>query len=208
GRDGAPGSLIVLREAQAGTIFAPAIARRARYDPLTGLYSRRGLLERIEHARTDSIKTGSRHALCYFDLDRFRLVNSTCGHEAGDDLLQWVATRVHESVGPHDAAGRIGGDEFALLFVDKDAREAERITRDIQRRLLEFRFGWEEKTFAVNASFGLVAFGPDFARAADVLSAADHACRLAKDNGRGRIQIYLDDDDETAKSRRSIQWVA
>ena len=203
-----PGQLVVFRDVSGQQLLALQLARRARHDALTGLLNRHAIAERVELALEQSRKTGVRHVLCYFDLDRFRLVNATCGHDAGDDLLQWVATRVHEMVGPSDSAGRIGGDEFALLLIDRDARDGEHVARDLQRLLLEFRFGWEDKTFAVGASFGVVPFGAEIARAADVLSAADHACRLAKEAGRGRIQMYLEDDDRMTTARSSMQWVA
>ena len=207
-RAGAPaGQLVVFRDVSGQQFLALQLARQARYDALTGLLNRQAIADRVEQALATSRETGQRHVLCYFDLDRFRIVNATCGHEAGDDLLQWVGTRVHELVGPSDSAGRIGGDEFALLHLDRDAREGERLARDLQKRLLEFRFGWEEKTFAVGASFGVVPFGAEMRRSADVLSAADHACRLAKDAGRGRIQIYVD-DAQMGQSRLSMQWVA
>lgn len=177
------------------------------YDRLTQLLDRHAIIERIEQALADCRETGARYALCYIDLDRFRLVNATCGHEAGDDLLQWVATRLNEVIGPNDAAGRIGGDEFTILLAGRSEREAERIAKDLQLSLLEFRFGWAEKTFSIGASIGLVVLGGQFERAADVLSAADYACRVAKENGRGRLQVYLD-DDQMAASRRSMQWVA
>ncbi len=200
------GRIIFFREAAregAGADDAPR-----GYDALTRLLDRPAIISRIEQALKDCRETGAHYALCYIDLDRFRLVNATCGHEAGDDLLQWVATRVHEVVGPNDAAGRIGGDEFALLLAGRSEREAERIARDLQLSLLEFRFGWAEKTFSIGASIGLVMIGAEFEKASDVLSAADYACRVAKDNGRGRLQIYLDDDQRMAASRRSMQWVA
>lgn len=203
-----PGQIIVFRDVNAEFLLTLKLTRQARYDALTGLLLRNAIGERVEHALAESRRTGARYAFCYFDLDRFRLVNSTCGHDAGDDLLVWVATQLHEFVGPNDAASRIGGDEFALLLEGCDERDAERIVRELQRRLLQFRFSWEEKTFAVGASFGLVCFGAgDFSRGADVLSAADHACRMAKDNGRGRIQIYID-SEETARSQRSMRWIA
>lgn len=204
----APGRLIVFRDVTVQQFLARQLARRARYDVLTGLVNRTALIEGIEAALNECRRDGVRHALCYLDLDRFRLVNATCGHDAGDDLLQWVATRVHEIVGPNDVAARIGGDEFVLLLRGRDPRESESVARDLQRRLLEFRFGWEEKTFAVGVSIGLVFFGSEFNRAADVFVAADQACRLAKENGRGRLQIYLDDDESMTRSRRAMQWVA
>ncbi len=205
GPDG--GRIVVFRDVVEQQFLALQLARASRYDALTGLLNRRAISDRVEQALAECKKTGQRGALVYFDLDRFRLVNATCGHEAGDGMLQWVATRLHEVTGPSDAIGRIGGDEFAVLLTGVDEHEAERATREIQRSLLEFRFGWEEKSFTVAASFGLVFFGAELRRAADVLSAADHACRLAKDAGRGRIQIYLD-DDEMARQRSSMVWIA
>jgi diguanylate cyclase (GGDEF)-like protein/PAS domain S-box-containing protein len=205
---GPSGRLVVFRDVSGQQFLALQLARKARYDALTGLLNRASLAERVEQVLVESRRTGARHVLCYFDLDRFRLINATCGHDAGDDLLQWVATRIHEMLGPLDSAGRIGGDEFALLLVERDAREGEQVARDLQKRLLEFRFGVGDKTFTVGASFGVVPFSAELGRAAEVLSAADHACRIAKDAGRGRIQVYLPDDDVMAKGRRSIQWVA
>ncbi|MEZ4298199.1 MAG: EAL domain-containing protein [Polyangiaceae bacterium] len=213
-REGAPGSLLLLREAQAGAVYAPTIARRARYDPLTGLFNRRGISEQIDRAVQSSRQSvrdtaeERRHALCYIDLDRFSLVNSTCGHDAGDDLLQWVATRLSEAMDGNDDAARIAGDEFAILLPDHDARDAERKAREIQRRLGEFRFAWGHKTFLIETSLGLFPFGGDPEDADAVLASAAHACRVAKKNGGARIQIYLDDDDQMAQSRRSMEWVA
>lgn len=201
-----PGQIILFRELGAPGPL-PIHPAKPRYDALTRLLDRYAIIDRIEEALNDCRANNTPYALCYIDLDRFRLVNATCGHEAGDDLLQWVATRVHEIVGPKDAAGRIGGDEFVLLLADKNEREAERIARDLQICLLEFRFGWAEKTFSIGASIGLVVLTPHFERAVDVLGAADHACRIAKENGRGRLQVYLDDQQMTT-SRRSMQWVA
>jgi diguanylate cyclase (GGDEF)-like protein len=208
GRPAPSGKLVVFRDANVEHLLSLQIARQARYDALTGLLNRQAFSERIEQALAQSREKGARHALVYFDLDRFRLVNTTCGHDAGDDLLQWVATRLHEIMGPQDAAGRIGGDEFVVLLSGRDTLEAEQIVRSLQRKLHEFRFGWQKKTFPVEASMGLVPFGAEFHRAAEVLAAADQACRLAKDSGRGRLQIYMNDDQEMARSRRAMQWVA
>jgi diguanylate cyclase (GGDEF)-like protein len=202
------GELLVFRDVNRQQLLQLQLAQQVRYDELTGLLNRDALTERIDQAIAESRRSGAMHALCYLDLDRFRLVTSTCGHKVGDDLLRWVATRIHELSGPRDYAGRIGGDEFAILLVGRDAREAERVARDLQNRLGEFRFGWQDKTFAVGASFGIVPFGAEIGRAVEVLSAADHACRIAKEAGRGRIQLYLESDDQMAQGRRSIEWVA
>jgi diguanylate cyclase (GGDEF)-like protein len=207
-REGAEGALVVFRESRSGAVYAPSVARRARYDPLTGLFSRRGIGERVDQALADSRERGSQHALCYIDLDRFRMVNATCGHDAGDDLLQWVATRLYEVLAAADSASRIAGDEFAILLFDHEPREAERVAREIQRRLVDFRFAWGHKTFLVESSIGLHCFGAEADGADDVIAAASHACRLAKKNGGARLQAYLPDDGDMAQSRRSMDWVA
>ncbi|MBK9260056.1 MAG: EAL domain-containing protein [Polyangiaceae bacterium] len=207
--DGDPkGKLVVFRDANVEQLLSLQIARQARYDTLTGLLNRQAFSERVELALASSRDKGVRHSLVYFDLDRFRLVNMTCGHDAGDDLLQWVATRLYEIVGPNDAAGRIGADEFVLLLHGRDLLDAEQVVRKLQRTLHEFRFAWNNKTFTVEASMGLVPFGAEYHRASDVLGAADQACRMAKDSGRSRLQIYLAEDQEMVRSRRAMQWVA
>ncbi len=202
------GKMVVFRDANVEQLLSLQIARQARYDTLTGLLNRQAFCDRIDQALITSREKGTRHALVYFDLDRFRLVNTTCGHDAGDDLLQWVATRLYEIVGQNDAAGRIGGDEFVLMLHGRDLLDAEQVVRKLQRTLHEFRFGWQNKTFPVEASMGLVPFGDEFVRSQDVLGAADQACRMAKDSGRSRLQIYLAEDQEMARSRRAMQWVA
>lgn len=202
------GKLVVFRDANVEQLLSLQIARQARYDSLTGLLNRQAFCERIDLALVSSREKGARHALVYFDLDRFRLVNMTCGHDAGDDLLQWVATRLYEIVGQNDAAGRIGADEFVLLLHNRDLLDAEQVVRKLQRTLHEFRFGWQNKTFTVEASMGLVPFGAEYTHAQDVLGAADQACRMAKDSGRSRLQIYMAEDQEMARSRRAMQWVA
>lgn len=212
GPDG--GSIVVLREAQPGATLAASVARRARYDPLTGLLSRRGLVERLGQLIDESRATnqgtdgGRTHVVCYIDLDRFGLVNSTCGYDAGDDLLQWVGTRLNEVLEDGDAAARIAGDEFAIVLPGHDLREAERKARDVQQRLAEFRFARGDKTFLVKSSLGLFPFGAEAEGGDAVLSAASHACRMAKKSGGGRIQTYLESDQLIAQSRRSIDWVA
>jgi len=208
------GSTVILREAQPGAALAASIARRARYDPLTGLLSRRGFVERIgqliDESRATSQEPGGehRHVVCYLDLDRFCLVNSTCGYDAGDDLLQWVGTRLNDVLEDGDAAARIAGDEFAIVLPGHDLRDAERKARDVQQRLTEFRFARGDKTFLVKSSLGVFPFGAEAEGGDSVLSAASHACRMAKKSGGGRIQTYLESDELITQSRRSIDWVA
>ncbi len=203
-----PGTLILFRDLSAEQFLSLQLAGTADCDALTGLFTRRSLEDRIARALVDSKSRGVRHGLCYFDLDRFRLVNLTCGHDAGDDLLQWVSTRIHEVLGPADSAARIGADLFALLLPERTEAEVEKTVREFQRRLAEFRFAWGQKSFAVSASVGVVFFGADEGHPSELLSAADAACRKAKSQGGGRLHRLARDDEEAQQTRRSMDWVA
>ena len=203
------GRIVLFRDLSAEQLLSLQLAGKSDTDPLTGLLNRRALEERVARVLAESRRRGSGpHGLCYFDLDRFRLVNVTCGHDAGDDLLQWVATRVHEVLGPKDAAARVAADEFAVLLADKSEAELERVVQELKKRLLEFRFAWGDKSFTVAASFGLCFFAGSKELPAELLRRANAACRKAKEQGGGRIHLLGSDDERARDDRRSMDWVA
>ncbi len=203
------GRIVLFRALSAEQLLSLQLAGKTDVDPLTGLLGRRSLLERIARASAESRRRGTGpHGLCYFDLDRFRLVNVTCGHDAGDDLLQWVAGRIHEVLGPQDAVARVAADEFALLLVNRPEAEIERIVKELKKRLLEFRFAWGDKSFTVSASFGVCMFGVGTEKPAELLRRANAACRTVKEQGGGRIHVLGPDDEKAKDDRRSMDWVA
>ncbi|TCS70725.1 diguanylate cyclase (GGDEF)-like protein [Sulfuritortus calidifontis] len=186
---------------------ADQLSWAASHDALTGLSSRlvfeRQLTELIQDARLrDSL-----HVLLYVDLDQFKVVNDTCGHIAGDELLKQVALILPRHVRSGDTVARLGGDEFGLLLASCPVAKAVEIAEALLADLNGFRFGWQDKLFHVGASIGLAEIGPASRQLTEVLSAADTACYLAKEKGRNRVWVYQADDAETLQRQGEMQWL-
>src|SRR5690606_5046423 len=163
------------------------LKHQASHDALTGLVNRHRFESLLHDALTRHGEGGEDVALIYFDLDQFKVVNDTCGHAAGDELLRQLAWRLRTLVGESGTLARLGGDEFALLLPRHSAQEAMPLAERLRQEIVAQRSSWKERTFAVSASIGIVALGPDMRSVAEALSAADQACYLAKENGRDRV---------------------
>ena len=158
------GLVLVLHDTSEMRGLARQMTYQASHDALTGLVNRREFERRLQEA-LDSAQTGNAtHALCYLDLDRFKAVNDTCGHTAGDNMLREVASLIKEAVRDSDTVGRIGGDEFALLLVGCPLEKARQIADDVVRSVADFRFVWRDKIFDIGVSIGLVEIGAAAAR--------------------------------------------
>jgi diguanylate cyclase (GGDEF)-like protein/PAS domain S-box-containing protein len=179
----------------------------ATHDPLTGLLNRSEFETHLE-ARIAAAREGAeRHALCYVDLDEFKVINDTCGHLAGDELLKQVAGVVRSAVRPYDTVARLGGDEFGVLLEGLDAHGGEELADRLHAALRRFRFHWRERVFEVGASVGLVPIGTDSGDLVAVLSAADAACYVAKESGRNRTHTYDPADRALAERHGEMQWI-
>ncbi|MHB8623833.1 MAG: putative bifunctional diguanylate cyclase/phosphodiesterase [Sulfuricaulis sp.] len=178
------------------------------HDPLTGQYNRRAFEARLQRAIETAVVEGKQHALCYIDMDQFKVVNDTCGHVAGDELLKQVATLLEREIRDSDMLARLGGDEFGVLLescnLDKAAEHAEAMRLRVRRH----RFVWQGKPFDISISIGLVPITADSANREEVLKNADAACYVAKDSGRNRLQIYQQHDKELAQRYGEMQWVS
>ncbi|HEY5601557.1 MAG TPA: EAL domain-containing protein [Gammaproteobacteria bacterium] len=201
------GAVLVFRNMTAIRDMANQMAYQATHDSLTGLINRnefeRRLLEAINVARGNH----EEHVLCYMDLDQFKVVNDTCGHIAGDELLKQLTVLLHRKVRKSDTLARLGGDEFGILFLDCKLDKARQIIRLLCNTINEFRFVWGDKSFEVGVSVGVVAINHETGGMPEVLSAADSACFVAKDLGRNRIHIYQPDDQMLSKRRGEMQWL-
>jgi len=146
------------------------------------------------------------HALCYLDLDQFKVVNDTCGHVAGDELLRQLSNLLRTNVRHADALARLGGDEFGILLENCPLDQALRIANQLRQSVQDFRFAWEGKTFTLGTSIGVVMIraGND---KANVLSAADTACYMAKESGRNLVKVYHPDDAELQQRHGEMHWV-
>jgi diguanylate cyclase (GGDEF)-like protein/PAS domain S-box-containing protein len=180
---------------------------QASHDALTGLVNRREFERRLREAM-DAAQTGdAAHALCYLDLDRFKVVNDTCGHTAGDNMLREVATIIKDAVRDSDTAGRIGGDEFALLLVGCPLEKARQIADDVVRAIADYRFVWKDKIFNIGVSIGLVEIGRGGGSIEDIMNSADSACYVAKKQGGVHVHVYSAREEANARHSGEIHWL-
>lgn len=178
------------------------------HDLLTGLINRQEFEQRVEQVLLNFKTNNEQHSICYLDLDRFKIVNDTCGHAAGDELLRQVANLLKDQVRAADAVARLGGDEFGLLLNNCPTQQGLRIANTIRQKLEEFRFIWQDKIFTVGVSIGLVGIDTETTDLASLLNAADAACYAAKNAGRNRVHIYHCDDKELVTQYSQMQWVS
>jgi diguanylate cyclase (GGDEF)-like protein len=156
----------------------------------------------------DSAQTGdAAHALCYLDLDRFKVVNDTCGHTAGDNMLREVASIIKEAVRDSDTVGRIGGDEFALLLVGCPLEKARQIADDVVHSVSDYRFVWKDKIFNIGVSVGLVEIGRGGGAIEDLMNSADSACYVAKKQGGVHVHVYSAREEANARHSGEIHWL-
>jgi diguanylate cyclase (GGDEF)-like protein/PAS domain S-box-containing protein len=196
----------ILRDITERRMLQTTLQHHASHDDLTGLVNRREFQQRL-HAMVDSAHAGhGPHALVYVDLDQFKVVNDTCGHLAGDELLRQLGMRLKRLVSPRDVIARLGGDEFGLLLNDRSIEEATRLAESLCETVANYRFVWNGRSFEVTASVGLCAIDGDTVSVEDVLSAADAACYVAKDRGRNRTQLY--GGAACKDKRREMEWVS
>ena len=200
------GAVIVFRDVTDTRRLAAEISHQARHDPLTGLPNRREFEHRLGELLEQARRTDAVHALCYVDLDQFKVVNDGCGHAAGDQLLAELATLLQHRIRRGDLLARLGGDEFGLLLTDCPPDKATQIAHDLLGAIGDFRFRWGERSFTVGASMGLVPVSAGAASAAELLTEADLACYTAKDLGRNRIHLFRHGDADLARRRSEMQW--
>jgi diguanylate cyclase (GGDEF)-like protein/PAS domain S-box-containing protein len=179
----------------------------ASHDALTGLINRREFEVRMKRAIRGARAEKRQHVLLYLDLDEFKVVNDTCGHLVGDEMLKQVTALLRSRVRRSDVLARLGGDEFGVLLEDCPLDQARGIAEEMRRTVREFRFCWREQIFEVGVSIGLVPIDRESGDLAHVLSAADAACYVAKDSGRNRVHEYELDDTLVAERYGEMQWI-
>lgn len=205
-----PGQRVVFMACEDVTeahLLSAQLSYQASHDALTDLVNRREFERRLARVLETARREGSEHALCYLDLDQFKVINDSCGHLAGDELLRQIGEVLRQRVRRRDTLARLGGDEFGVLVEHCSIKQAQRIANALRKAIDDFRFNWEEKTFVVGVSVGLV---PITARSRDmnsVLRAADAACYAAKDAGRNRVHLYREKDAERARRGGQMRWV-
>jgi diguanylate cyclase (GGDEF)-like protein/PAS domain S-box-containing protein len=183
------------------------LAYQASHDDLTGLLNRREFEARLSKALIEVNDESTEHALCYIDLDQFKIVNDTCGHKAGDELLRQLTLQIRKKIRSHDVFARLGGDEFGIILKDCSMESAEKLATLIKDATSAFRFSWQQHTFEIGASIGLVPITHGHATTSDLMMTADSACYVAKDKGRNRIHIYEPTDEDIIQRSGDMQWL-
>ena len=202
------GAVVVFRDITHERSIARKVDYLASHDTLTGLINRHEFEQRLQQAIYNIQIERSEHVVCYLDLDQFKVVNDTCGHIAGDELLRQLGNLLQSTIRQGDTLARLGGDEFGILFLHCELEPAIKNVAAIQELISDYRFTWEQKTFAVGASIGVVTVNRNTRDITQALSAADTACYIAKESGRNRIHIYREDDFDVAKRFGEMEWVS
>ncbi len=188
------GYILVLRDISGERELTRKLEFQANHDALTGCTNRLYFENRLHDLLEDMPCSARRHALCYIDLDQFKVVNDTCGHSAGDSLLQALTGNLSSLCRKGDVLSRLGGDEFGLLLLDTSADDAKHIADKVHDFFQNYVFHYEGRGFAVRASIGFVPLDESWSNVGDVLAAADLACYAAKDLGRNNVYVYAADD--------------
>jgi diguanylate cyclase (GGDEF)-like protein/PAS domain S-box-containing protein len=210
-RDGSgavSGGVLVFHDVSEARELNRRLSYHASHDVLTGLVNRREFENRMERALKSAKARETSYALCCLDLDQFKIVNDTCGHSAGDALLGQVGALLKSKVRWRDTLARLGGDEFGILLESCSLDEAMRTAEALREVVRNFKFTWEERTFRLGASIGVVPISADNVDVASVLSAADSACQAAKEAGRNRVHSFEENDIDLMRRRREMQWAA
>ena len=209
GSDGVPrGGVIVFHDVSHERQLRHELSWHASHDALTGLINRREFEFQVAAALASAKSEDDTHALLYLDLDQFKIVNDTCGHCAGDVLLQHLANLLQSHMRDSDVLARLGGDELGVLLLNCPPRQAMALAEKLREAIKDYRFVWNRNTFEVGASIGLVAIDRDCKSTSELLSAADQACYVAKEQGRNRVHVYEETDLVLARRHGEIVWVS
>ncbi len=201
------GAALLLHDVTELRGLARQMSYQATHDALTGLVNRREFERRLEEATESGHRGEGQHVLCYLDLDRFKVVNDTSGHLAGDSMLREVAKVLRDAVRDSDTVARLGGDEFGVLLIGCPLDKARQIADDVCRAVGDYRFVWKDKIFNIGVSVGLIEISRESGTLEELLAAADSACYVAKKQGSGRVAVYSARDEALARHTGEIQWL-
>lgn len=206
--EGSQASVLVMRDISELREVMRRLDHQATHDALTGLLNRPAfeacLEDQLHAARTHH----TRHTLCYLDLDQFKIINDTRGHTAGDELLRQIAALLLHLLHERDIVARLGGDEFGILMVDRDIEEGRILAEAIGRELAGFRFYWDDSTFSLSASLGLVEVSDASESTRLILQQADAACYVVKDTGRNQVRVFRAEDEDLRDRVGELHWVS
>jgi diguanylate cyclase (GGDEF)-like protein/PAS domain S-box-containing protein len=208
GKGEVTGGVLVFHDVSESRELNRRLSYHASHDILTGLVNRAEFESRLERALKSAKAREASYALCYLDLDQFKIVNDSCGHSAGDALLGQLGALLKSKIRWRDTLARLGGDEFGVLLESCSLDEALKTAEVLRVAIGEFKFMWDDRSFRLGVSIGVVPITADNEDVAALLSAADSACAAAKEAGRNRIHSFQENDIELMRRRREMQWAA
>jgi diguanylate cyclase (GGDEF)-like protein/PAS domain S-box-containing protein len=202
------GGVLVFHDVSESRELNRRLSYAASHDVLTELVNRREFEQRLERALKSAKARETSYAVLYLDLDQFKIVNDACGHNAGDALLKQIGSLLKSKIRWRDTLARLGGDEFGVLLESCTMDEALRTAEALRENISDYRFSWDDRTFRLGVSIGVVPITAATDDVASLLSAADSACAAAKDAGRNRVYNYQENDIDLMKRRKEMQWAA
>ena len=208
GKGNVTGGVLVFHDVSESRELHRRLSYHASHDILTGLVNRREFENRLERALKSAKARETSYALCYLDLDQFKIVNDSCGHSAGDALLGQLGALLKSKIRWRDTLARLGGDEFGVLLESCSLEEAMQSAESLRLAIGEYKFMWDERSFRLGVSIGVVPISAENEDVAGLLSAADSACAAAKEAGRNRIHSFQENDIDLMRRRREMQWAA
>ena len=208
GKGTVSGGVLIFHDVSESRDLNRRLSYHASHDILTGLVNRAEFENRVERALKSARARETSYALLYLDLDQFKIVNDSCGHSAGDALLGQLGTLLKSKIRWRDTLARLGGDEFGVLLESCSLDEAMNTAETLRMAIGEYKFVWEERTFRLGVSIGVVPITADNEDVAALLTAADSACAAAKEAGRNRIHSFQENDIDLMRRRREMQWAA
>lgn len=201
------GAVIVLHDMTRENEYISRLSHQATHDALTGLANRRAFEDRLEQIIAGLAARPATHAMMFIDLDQFKIVNDTCGHAAGDELLKSVADALSRQLDPTDMLARLGGDEFGVILPNRSVDEAAETAERLRVALQDLAFSWKARPFSVSGSIGLTEIQDATMSLEEALQSADIACYLAKEKGRNRVQVHISGDVELEARIGEMAWV-
>jgi diguanylate cyclase (GGDEF)-like protein/PAS domain S-box-containing protein len=198
------GVVLVFKDVTEQRHLSHRMLHQATHDSLTDLVNRAEFESRLDQAIGAFHLHGTPYALCYLDLDQFKVVNDTAGHSAGDEMLIQIASLLKTRIRSRDTLARLGGDEFSLLLENCPLGNALEIAEDVVAAVGDFRFTWQERRFAIGVSVGVVPITVDISERGQLMTRADVACFTAKDMGRNRVYLYQSGDSELSQRHHDI----
>ncbi|AXK40113.1 EAL domain-containing protein [Crenobacter cavernae] len=206
-KNGVSGRALVFHDMTRERQYIDSLSWQATHDALTGLTNRHEFERRLVQTLETSARRRQHHVLMYLDLDQFKVVNDTCGHAAGDELLRQVCVLLQQHLRDEDTLARLGGDEFGVLLKNCPPEAAVQVAEKLRQTVLDLHFTWGGQPFSISVSIGVVHISGTPTTLKEVMGAADVACYMAKEKGRNRVQLYSAENAELTSRYGEMEWV-